>query len=324
MSPRSWPPDPRNAKHRNFAEITHYLPVTLFLIIVSAVVAALTMAGRDADKADALFLSSQRNAHELNVIAEEYDNLIELKYGGSDAGAEMPEQLSPEQEKKIAELSVLMSNQQNRKSDPLVDVKKGQIWRLATPMFLHFSLMHIVFNMMWLWQFGVVLETRFRSPRFLVLVLAVAVLSNLAEGFYSGTYFGGMSGVNYGLFGFLLLRSKLHPSPEFVMSPRTIALMLIWLVVCCTGAVGPVANAAHVVGFLSGGAFGAANAFMSGGWGILKRRARFRTALATSANCLHRCHRCGKTERSDPDLDFFVSAVDQQEYCRVHVPEHSD
>ena len=250
--------------------------------------------------------------------------MIELKYGGSNEGTEPPAQLSPEQEKKIAELSVVLANQQNRTSDPLVDVKKGQVWRLATPMFLHFSLMHIVFNMMWLWQFGVVLETRFRSPRFLALVLAVAVLSNVAEGFFSGTYFGGMSGVNYGLFGFLLLRSKLHPSPEFELSPRVIALMLIWLVVCFTGAVGPVANAAHLVGFLSGGAFGVANAFMSGGWGILKRRARFRTALATSANCLHRCHRCEKTERSDPDMDFFVSALDQQEYCRDHVPEHSD
>ena len=320
MSRRPWPPNPRDAKHRNFAAITHHLPVTLFLIVVSALVAVLTMAGRDSEKADALFLSSQQTSYEINLLVEEYDRITEKLRETGDA-VQTVEPFSQDDEEAISNLRMEVENRIVRKTDPLVDVKKGQLWRLATPMFLHFGVIHIAFNMMWLWQFGVVLETRFRSLRFLALVLAVAVLSNLAQGFFGGTNFGGMSGVNYGLFGFLLLRSKLHPSPEFVMNPRVVALMLIWLVVCFTGSFGPVANAAHLVGFISGGAIGMINALMAGGWRILKRRARFRAAVSSSANCIHQCHRCGKTERSDANMDFYVSAIDQQEYCRDHLPE---
>ena len=104
------------------------------------------------------------------------------------------------------------------RATPARDIVKGQVWRAVTPIFLHFGIMHIVFNMMWLWQFGLVLETRFRSLRFLALVLFVAIASNSAQAFFDGTNFGGMSGVNYGLFGFLLARSKLHPDPGFVLN----------------------------------------------------------------------------------------------------------
>ncbi|OYV05832.1 MAG: hypothetical protein CFE26_09540 [Verrucomicrobiales bacterium VVV1] len=153
-------------------------------------------------------------------------------------------------------------------------------------------------------------------------MLAVAAISNVAEGFWSGTNFGGMSGVNYGLFGFILLRSKLHPTPEFVMNRQTVVLMLVWLVVCFTNAFGPIANAAHLMGFLSGAAIGTGNAMLAGGWQVLKRRQKFRSAMSSSATALHLCATCGKTERDDPSLEFYVSSTDDQEYCQPHLPEN--
>ena len=329
MSNRPWSPNPRDAKSVNFAVLTHHLPVTLFLIIISAVVAALTQFGSVPEKADALFMASQRGHQEYVKLRQEYLELLDKRgddsaTGRFEVGADQ-QVVSPGQVRELDAMAreLGLAAERLRHPDPLADIKQGQLWRLATPMFLHFGIMHIVFNMMWLWQFGVVLEMRFGWRRFLGLVLTVAVLSDLAQGLFGhGTNFGGMSGVNYGLFGFLLLRGKLHPSPEFVMNQQTITLMLVWLVVCYTGVIGPVANTAHLVGFLAGGAIGAANALQAGGWQILKRRQHFRAAMAASADCLHHCATCGRTERSAPDLDFFVNPHDHQEYCSEHLPEN--
>lgn len=326
MSHRPWPSNPRDANNGNFATATHYLAVTLFLIAISAVVAALTQFGSTVEKADVLFMSSQQRYQAFEKQREEYRELLERRgFEPVDGGYGLGEGKAPVSPEQLRELDVMSKDlllAAARLKDPLADIKRGQVWRLVTPMFVHFGILHLAFNMMWLWQFGVVLEMRFRWLRFLGLVLVVAALSNLAQGLWKGTSFGGMSGVNYGLFGFLLLRSKLHPSPEFVMHSRTVSLMLIWLVVCYTGVIGPVANTAHLVGFLAGGAIGAANALMAGGWKILQRRQRFRSSLAASAECLHHCATCGQTERSAPELDFFVSQHDHLEYCSIHLPEN--
>ncbi|KAB2641477.1 MAG: rhomboid family intramembrane serine protease [Verrucomicrobia bacterium] len=326
MSNRPWSPNPRDSKSGSLAALTHHLPVTLFLIVISAVVAALTQFGGSPDKADGLFMASQQSFANFESLRTKYQETLE-EFGfvpaedryerSADKGP-----LTPEQTSELKEMDKELSLARERLHDPLADIKRGQVWRLVTPIVLHFGIMHLVFNMMWLWQFGLVLEMRFGWRRFLELVVVVAALSNLAQGLWSGSNFGGMSGVNYGLFGFLLLRGKLHPNPEFTINPNTVAFMLIWLVVCFTGLVGHVANATHLVGFLVGGTIGAANAVQAGGWQILKRRQHFRAAMATSAHNLHLCATCGKTERSSPNLDFFVSQHDHQEYCSEHLPEN--
>ena len=93
----------------------------------------------------------------------------------------------------------------------LYEVRHGEIWRLFTPMFLHFSIMHIVFNMLWLRDLGSMIEARQNSFVLLILVLPIAAGSNCAQFFFSGPVFGGMSGVVYGLMGYIWIRGKLDP-----------------------------------------------------------------------------------------------------------------
>lgn len=267
---------------------------------VSIIVAVFSKLGDSVEKMDVLFFSSQVEVKEAYYSHEEYNYWLENDV-----------------DEIVRRNAVIKEHDKN----PQRDIVKGEVWRLATPMFLHFGILHIVFNMMWLWQFGLVLETRFRSMRFLALVLFTAILSNTAQAYMSGTSFGGMSGVNYGLFGFLLARSKLHPDPGFVVNRQTAALLLIWLVVCFTGLVGPVANTAHVVGFLSGGLVGVINAMKGGAWGLLKRKQQFRSSLRQSKEALHHCATCERTELSDPDLEFYVHISDGQEYCKDHLPK---
>jgi Zn-dependent protease len=53
----------------------------------------------------------------------------------------------------------------------------------------------------------------------------------------------------------------------------------------------------------------------------MRRKSQFSESLAiAAAQTLHRCHSCGCTEASSPELDFRVAA-DGEEYCSEHLPE---
>lgn len=130
----------------------------------------------------------------------------------------------------------------------LPEVMHGQPWRLVTPIFLHFGIMHLVFNMLWLKDLGTVIE-RLTSTRLLFgLVLVSGVLSNLGQFAFAGPFFGGMSGVVYALLGFVWMKSKFDPASGFRLDKQTVIMMVGWFFVCMTGAVGPVANYAHGFG----------------------------------------------------------------------------
>ena len=138
----------------------------------------------------------------------------------------------------------------------LGDVRRGQVWRLVTPTLPHQGAIHLLFNMFWLFDLGSLIERRRGTWFLLALVLTTAVLSNLTEYAWAGPFFGGMSGVVYGLFGYAWMKGRLDPASGVGVRPDTVLIMLAWLVFCMTGYVGPVANAAHVGGLVVGMAFG--------------------------------------------------------------------
>jgi GlpG protein len=138
----------------------------------------------------------------------------------------------------------------------LPEIRQGEIWRLVTPIFLHFSVIHIFFNMMWLRDLGSMIEGRQSSWILLLLVLVIAAVSNLTQYFWGGPIFGGMSGVVYGLFGYIWIRVKIDPGSGLIMDRRNASMMIIWLIFCFTGLVGPIANGAHGAGLLVGAAWG--------------------------------------------------------------------
>jgi GlpG protein len=139
----------------------------------------------------------------------------------------------------------------------LPEVRHGEIWRLVTPVFLHFSIMHILFNMLCLRDLGSMIEGRQNSLLFVALTLFLAVGSNLAQYYYGGPAFGGMSGVVYGLLGYVWIRSKLDPGSGLFVHPTTVTIMIIWFFICMTPWSGAaVANGAHAGGLLIGLAWG--------------------------------------------------------------------
>ncbi|MFN0050680.1 MAG: rhomboid family intramembrane serine protease [Planctomycetales bacterium] len=135
---------------------------------------------------------------------------------------------------------------------PDANWRRGQVWRLVTPIFLHFGPLHLLFNAMWLHSLGGIIETRRGSWRFLLLVLWIAVTSNVAQFVWDGPTFGGLSGVVFGLFGYLWMKSRYDPWSGMRIDPQSVTMMLFWLVLCMTGMVGRIANAAHLVGLIAG------------------------------------------------------------------------
>lgn len=160
----------------------------------------------------------------------------------------------------------------------LPEVEYGQVWRLVTPSFIHMSFWHLLFNMLWMIALGGQLEPRYGTWRFGLLVVLMAVLSNLCQYYFatlkldngqlvreSWPLFGGMSGVVFGLFGFIWMKTVYEQGCGLYISPGNIVLMLFWLVLCMSGLIdkwiGPVANTAHVVGLVVGMLSGYASAW---------------------------------------------------------------
>lgn len=132
----------------------------------------------------------------------------------------------------------------------------GQIWRVVTPIFLHFGLLHIILNLYLLHYLGGGLEGRLGLGRVLGFILLAAVISNMGQYLLNGPGFGGMSGVNYALFSYIWICGKSDPHFGLQLDQGTIAMLLIWFVICFTGLMGNIANTAHTLGLIVGTAAG--------------------------------------------------------------------
>ncbi len=144
-------------------------------------------------------------------------------------------------------------------------LKEGQLWRLLTPIFLHFSLIHLGFNMMCFYSLAGLLEFRRGAWWLIGFVLFTGIASNVAQFAFPYVFnfdlvdgqrfpgvFAGMSGVCYALFGYLAFKMRIDPEAALAIPPSMIYVMLIWLVACMTGWLGSIANTAHVAGLLAG------------------------------------------------------------------------
>ncbi len=112
--------------------------------------------------------------------------------------------------------------------------QQGEFWRLLTPVFLHFGMLHLLFNMMWLYQLGCMIEARQSSLRLLLLVVATGIFSNVAQYLVGGPHFGGMSGVVYALAGYVWMRGKHDRASGLFLDQQSVTILLVWLVVCFT------------------------------------------------------------------------------------------
>ena len=227
---------------------------------------------RREDAAFALWIVDDSQYEAAVELLKKYQEHLEAE------AASMPQGVSPKQRMREAPLTMaliaisvvvtalLSFNIQPRFVESLffdrASILSGHVWRLVTPIFLHapifqdIGVLHIAFNMFWLYELGWMIERRFGSVYFGFLVIVTTVVSNVAQFYWDGPDFGGMSGVIYALFGFIWMRAKYDPAPYFTLNRAVVINIIAWLFICMTGVVGPIANAAHTGGLLAGMAWG--------------------------------------------------------------------
>lgn len=133
-----------------------------------------------------------------------------------------------------------------------------EVWRWLLPVFIHFNVLHLVFNCAIVIELGRRLEHEFGGWQLCLVVLVLGLVSNLGQyAMNPNPIFGGLSGVAYGLLGFMLVMQRLVPERAIWHVPAGLSgSLLFFLVLFSTGVTEGfglfVANSAHWFGLVSG------------------------------------------------------------------------
>ena len=135
----------------------------------------------------------------------------------------------------------------------------GEWWRLLSPVLVHASILHLAFNMYFLYLVGPLVEQLYGTARFVVLYLLTAATASLGSYLIGGPSPSvGASGALFGLCGVLLIARVLHrpvlQGRHNAILSQIGALVVINLVLGfgLNTVGGGIDNAAHVGGLLGG------------------------------------------------------------------------
>ena len=128
-----------------------------------------------------------------------------------------------------------------------------ELWRYITPAFVHFSLMHIAFNLAMWWYLASQTEKQLGTGKLFVIMLISALFSNWAQSLFAESNFGGLSGVVYALISYVGLTGLRAPEKGIGVPSGLIAFSILWIIAGYMGVLGDsIGNAAHFAGFLIG------------------------------------------------------------------------
>jgi len=152
-------------------------------------------------------------------------------------------------------------------------VANGDWWRLITSTFLHASILHIAFNMYFLWFVGSAVEQALGRGRFLLVYMVSGLAGSAGALVYTPTSpTVGASGAIFGILGAALV---LERQRNYVLGGSALALVVINLVL--SFAISGISIGGHIGGLIGGtlctlvlSQFGRSHAAYSrvGLWGI--------------------------------------------------------
>jgi len=129
----------------------------------------------------------------------------------------------------------------------------GQWWRLLTSVFLHGGLLHLVFNAIVLANIGIFLEPLLGRVSFIIVYLLTGLLASTASLVFNDNVVSvGASGAIFGMYGFflaLLTTNLFKPDFRSMFLKNTLGFVGLNIAI---GFFGPIDNAAHIGGLVSG------------------------------------------------------------------------
>lgn len=154
-------------------------------------------------------------------------------------------------------------------------IQNGEIWRVVTPTILHVEFLHLLFNMLWLWMLGKMMEKNMKSFNYILFIAVTAVITNTLQYIVTGPFFMGFSGVVAAMAGYIWIRKKIAPWEIYSIDFGT--LIFLWVFIFGMFALQVVAfflqilhivsfqlniaNTAHVSGVFLGMLLGRMNVF---------------------------------------------------------------
>ncbi len=168
---------------------------------------------------------------------------------------------------------LMLENNGNPEAMPVrwASIRQGELWRMITPIFIHFSVIHLLFNSIMLYQLGGRVEHRYGTLYMAGLVVVAAIVSNLAQCLVpvplggsapmikDGVLLnpmGGLSGVVFAMFGFVWMKSLFDRSSGFYLPSSSVLIIMGFFFFCMMPGseqiVGNVANWAHAGGLVVG------------------------------------------------------------------------
>jgi len=200
----------------------------------------------------------------------------------------------------------------------------GEVWRLFTYIFIPQSLhpLWVIFALWFLWWVGEGLERAWGSFRLTLYVLVGMIGTTVAAFFFGSNFSNSML-----LMSLFLAFAHFYPE-EIIYILFVLPVRIKWLA-WAAGAVLIFGFATKTNSYRAALIAALVNYLIFFGpefvhrarhrQEVSSRRKRFEDHARSETEPLHKCAVCGRTELTDPDLEFRV-ARDGEEYCMNHLP----
>lgn len=143
--------------------------------------------------------------------------------------------------------------------DPAASLKRGEVWRVLTPAFLHGGPLHLLLNMLSFSMLGRLTERLEGIGKFALIMLITGICAHLLQGLmpfklWGSPNFVGLSGVILGLLGYVGAKTTLRTDLGFHLSPQAYVMTALILILGFAGGDSGyrLANLAHLGGLVAG------------------------------------------------------------------------